>query len=100
IVHKESVQKVADGRKPADQSDRQQAQIVLKRIEKLQENGVTIRFIDDLNTYSAPGDSLSDEKPLILGGAFFGECIAGYQETLGKQHIPNTVDPLLTVRAR
>lgn len=99
IVHKKSVMGVADGSKPADQSDVSQAIIVLKRIEQLIQSGIPVQEIDDLNNFESPEGFDTDNDSLILGGAFFGQCIEAYANTLDRKGISYNIHPLLTVRA-
>lgn len=99
IVHILSVKNVAEGKKPADISDRNQARIVLRRISELLDAGVTVRFIDEINTFTPPDGFDVASDSLILGGAFSGQCLKAYQETLDKRGVAYTTHPLLTVRA-
>lgn len=99
IVHIQSVQKVAEGRKPADLSDVSTAKMVIKRIALLEQNGITPRYIDDLNKYVPPANFDPSTQEITLGGAFDGQCMAEYETTLAKHGIKVRKDPLLTVRA-
>jgi len=99
IVHKQSVERVAAGNKPSDISDRNQAKIVLKRIDELKRAGVVLRFIEEINQFETPDTFNIAEDSLILGGAFSGQCLKAYQETLDKHGIKYTTNPLITVRA-
>jgi hypothetical protein len=98
IVHYDSVKKVADGRKNSDISEIRTAQIVVKRVEALVKAGVNIRFIDDLQTWTKPAGFVATQ-PIILGGAFIGECLLAYQKTLENNGILYSVDPQLILRA-
>jgi len=98
IVHYDSVKKVADGKKNSDMSEIRTAQSVVKHVEALVKAGVNIRFIDDLQTWEEP-DGFVATQPIILGGAFSGECLLAYQKTLEKNGILYTVDPRLILRA-
>lgn len=99
IVHIQSVQRVAEGKKQAEPWDVNTAKIVLKRIDQLVQAGVTVRYIDDLNSYTPPTGVDMSSQDIVLGGAFLGQCIAEYQGTLNKNSVTSKIDPLLTVRA-
>lgn len=86
VVHISSLERVASGQKPADQSDRNMAEVVLRRIEELKKMGVVIREIDNLAQWRNPSEVIiNDDSPLVLGGAFVGQCLADYEKPLERQ---------------
>jgi hypothetical protein len=94
IVHKESLKKVADGTKMAEEEQRQKARFILRRIqEKLA--GESIIFIDNpsrLDHFPVEGTDV------VIGCAFDNQCLLDYEETLRKNNIPFRRDETLILK--
>ncbi len=100
IVHIESVQRVAEGKKLADISDQKQAVAVLRRIQQLQEAGIPLRYIENLNTFIQPNEFNPNQDELVVGGAFLNQCIKAYTDLLDSLRIRYTISLLLSVRGQ
>jgi len=94
IVHIDSLRKTANGEKPAEIDDRNKAIQVLLLIEKLQQAGITIRFVDDPLIFNPPPNF----QNIVIGGAYVGQCLADYAATIKKLGYKFQVDPVLSLK--
>lgn len=96
IIHPDSLQRTANGKKTKDIEGIAHAGLVLKRIAMLEKAGVDVRSIRDRLVFIPPDSRL----PVVVGGAFDGECIAEYIKSAQKIGYSLRADPLLTLRSR
>lgn len=94
IVHKQSLERVSAGKKPADVTTVRDAKAILDRIRILEESEVAIRNIQNPSMF----EQLPDGKTPVIGGAFDGECLKDYQEAARKLGVELKPDPWLTLR--
>ncbi len=94
IVHIESVEKVADGQKPAEMEQRRKAQAILLRL-RTQLTGEKIVYIENPSRLDCPPP---DNVKVVIGGAFDGQCLADYQKTLEENQIEFERDENLILR--
>jgi hypothetical protein len=94
IVHRASLDRVLEGRKPASIETVQDAGRIKKRIAELEAAGIEVRYIDGALVFEHPAIA----QPVVIGGAFDGECIAEYVASAREQEVEPIVDPLLSLR--
>lgn len=95
IVHPASIARTAQGRKSQEIDAISQAKLVLERIDILRKAGIQLREITDKLDFIPPVDS---SKPIVVGGAFVGQCIEDYMQSAAKQGYHLRVDPLISLR--
>lgn len=94
IVHRNSLDRVIQGKKGSDYETIKDAERIQKHIESLIMAGLNIRFIDNELLFIP----LDTEVPIVVGGAFDKQCIADYLKSAQEQGYYPIVDPLLSLR--
>lgn len=94
IVHRESLNRIIAGNKPASLEVAQDAGRIQQRVEALVNAGIEVRYIDGALVFEHPTSS----QPIVVGGAFDGQCIAEYVASAENQGVHPVVDPLLALR--
>lgn len=91
FVHRESLERIVSGQKPADQSTISTAKVILARIQELKDANVAIRYIDDPSVYTSPKKTYARH---VAGGAFDKQCLDEYMKS-ARGAVAQ--DPLLTL---
>lgn len=95
IVHRASLERVANGQKPAEIEQVRDAQRILRHLQALEEAGIDIRMIEDAASFEPYPVEV---KAIKVGGAFVGQCMADYQEAASKAGYKLVQDPILSLR--
>ncbi len=95
IVHRQSLERVANGQKPAEIEQIRDAQRILRHLQALEEAGISLRMIEDASSFEPYPIGV---KGIKVGGAFVGQCMADYQKAAGQAGYQLVQDPLLSLR--
>lgn len=95
IVHRQSLERVANGQKQAELEQVKDAQRILRHIQALEDAGITLRMIEDASSFEPYPIEVKGVK---VGGAFVGQCMADYQEAARKAGYQLVQDPILSLR--
>lgn len=95
IVHRQSLERVARGQKPAELEQVRDAARILRHIQQLEEAGITLRMIEDAASFEPYPYHV---KGIKVGGAFVGQCMADYSAAARKAGYELIQDPLLSLR--
>lgn len=94
IVHRGSLDRVVSGKKRSDITTIKEAKLIQERIARLLAAGIEIRFIDEQLIF----EPLNNNRQVVLGGAFDGQCLRDYMDSAKKQGIVPIIDSLLALR--
>lgn len=94
IVHKESLERVASGKKMAEEEQRQKARFILKHIQERLAGEQVVLIANPSRLDHVPDEGTD----VVIGGAFDDQCLLDYEETLRRNNITFRRDEALILK--